>query len=50
MTQKLADLMEAVIRERPGQWQWTYKRWKFIPPGVSRERYPYYAREVKVED
>lgn len=27
-TQKLNDLLEARIRECPGQWMWTHRRWK----------------------
>nr|WP_285963219.1 hypothetical protein [Oscillatoria laete-virens] len=36
-----------MIREKPEQWLWSYKRWKFRPtqePGG----YPYYSRYSKV--
>jgi KDO2-lipid IV(A) lauroyltransferase len=49
-TQALAEAMEDVIRRDPGQWMWTYKRWKYIPPGASRDGFPFYARGMKEEE
>ncbi|MBM4142494.1 MAG: lysophospholipid acyltransferase family protein [Lentisphaerae bacterium] len=46
LTRTLALTMEDVIRKYPGQWMWTYKRWKYVPPGADRTRYPFYARPV----
>jgi len=46
-TQRVARLLEVEIRRCPEQWLWMYKRWKFIPAGAARERYPYYARDYQ---
>ncbi|MDI6775017.1 MAG: hypothetical protein QME60_06445 [Verrucomicrobiota bacterium] len=46
VTQHLADMIETAVRERPGQWLWMYRRWKFVPNGLPLERYPYYAKRV----
>jgi len=45
-TQRLAALLEDVIRADPGHWLWMYKRWKYVPPDGVRERYPFYAQPV----
>ncbi len=34
---------EEVIREAPELWMWTYKRWKYHPPG-NPAGYPFYTR------
>jgi KDO2-lipid IV(A) lauroyltransferase len=47
VTQKLADMMEEVIRKNPDKWLWMYKRWKFIPPGGVQDNYPFYARVLE---
>jgi KDO2-lipid IV(A) lauroyltransferase len=44
-TRQIAAAMEEEVRRHPGQWLWTYKRWKHVPPGTPREGYPFYARE-----
>ncbi len=41
---EVARRLEAMIRARPGQWLWTYKRWKYLPPGDSGKAYPAYTR------
>ena len=46
-TQEILLRLEALIREHPGCWLWTYKRWKFVPPGAERADYPYYARMLQ---
>jgi lauroyl/myristoyl acyltransferase len=38
---------EALIRRFPDQYLWTYRRWRYIPPGLplaQQRRYPFYAR------
>jgi KDO2-lipid IV(A) lauroyltransferase len=42
--QAIANVIEEQIRNNPTHWTWTYKRWKYIPPGEPREAYPYYAK------
>ncbi|MBN1557635.1 MAG: lysophospholipid acyltransferase family protein [Lentisphaerae bacterium] len=41
--QKLAAMLETVVRKHPGDWLWMYKRWKHGGPGADRTRYPFYA-------
>lgn len=38
------DFLENVIREKPEQWMWGYKHWRYRPRGETRP-YPYYAHE-----
>lgn len=47
LCQEIAACFEKEIRRRPDQWLWMYKRWKFIPNGMSRARFPYYAKSLK---
>lgn len=42
-TQRMTDELEGMIRENPGRWLWAYKRWRYVPPGADRSRYPFYA-------
>ena len=37
--------LEDEIRRHPGQWVWTYKRWKRVPPDDDTSRFPFYARK-----
>ena len=50
ITRYIAEQTELVVKKHPEKWLWMYKRWKFIPGGVSRERYPYYARYAERTD
>ncbi|MEI6515525.1 MAG: lysophospholipid acyltransferase family protein, partial [bacterium] len=43
VTARIATVIEDAIRKDPGQWLWSYKRWKRRLPGVDPSRYPYYA-------
>lgn len=44
VTQEITNITEREVRRHPEHWQWIYKRWKHVAPGVPRERYPFYAR------
>ncbi len=48
ITQRIANVLEEAIRGNPGRWIWMYMRWKYMPPGASREKYPFYARPVEL--
>jgi Kdo2-lipid IVA lauroyltransferase/acyltransferase len=43
ITQRITGFYEEAIRERPEYWVWSYKRWRYIPAGMSPEEFPYYA-------
>ena len=47
LTQAIAKVLECEIRKDPGCWLWMYKRWKYVPTGVSLDKYPYYAKPVE---
>lgn len=40
--------LEALIREHPEYWLWSYKRWRYCQAGDDVSRFPYYARKVPV--
>jgi len=44
LTQKLTASIERQVRLHPGNWMWTYKRWKHLPPDATRSEYPFYAK------
>lgn len=44
LTLKVTRVLEDFLREKPDHWLWMYKRWKYVPEGEDRARYPYYAR------
>ena len=44
----MTSLCESVVRERPEQWFWMYKRWRYIPRGRSGDGYPFYAETLPV--
>jgi KDO2-lipid IV(A) lauroyltransferase len=43
LTQRVADMLQVVITQNAGHWLWMYKRWKYIPAGMSADGFPYYA-------
>jgi Kdo2-lipid IVA lauroyltransferase/acyltransferase len=43
LTQQILTAIEREVRAHPEHWLWTYKRWKTIRPGDSREHYPSYS-------
>lgn len=50
LTQRIADVLSATIRQHPGFWVWSYKRWKIRPPDSRAEDFPYYARPLQPSD
>ena len=46
LTMRIAAELEQVVRAHPGQWLWSYKRWKYVTPGADRARYPFYAKPL----
>ncbi len=48
LTQRVTGFYEDVIRAYPECWLWSYKRWRYIPPGQNPEDYPAYARPVNL--
>ena len=47
LTRTVASTLEQAIADRPAQWLWMYKRWKYVPQGQDPSRFPYYARSYK---
>lgn len=43
VTARIAAVLECEIRRFPGQWLWTYKRWKRRQAGFNPACYPFYA-------
>ncbi|HPJ57177.1 MAG TPA: lysophospholipid acyltransferase family protein [Kiritimatiellia bacterium] len=43
ITRRITLFYEEAIRARPEGWLWSYKRWRYIPAGVSPEGFPSYA-------
>ena len=41
-TQFCWNYFEPIIRERPHQWMWAYRHWRFKPRNAA-QRYPFYA-------
>ena len=44
-TREISAELEDIILAHPGNWLWMYKRWKYIPAGMSQDAYPFYARK-----
>ncbi|NLB65489.1 MAG: lysophospholipid acyltransferase family protein [Lentisphaerae bacterium] len=44
ITQRITSFYEETIRARPDYWLWSYRRWRYIPAGMSAEGFPSYAR------
>ena len=45
-TQRLNDVLERIVRERPESWLWGHKRWKNRPPEDPRDIYGFSPREL----
>ena len=43
VTARITGYLERKLREDPGHWLWTYKRWKRRLPEFDQSKYPYYA-------
>ena len=44
LTQRITGFYEEAIRARPECWLWGYKRWRYIPAGMSAVGFPSYAK------
>jgi KDO2-lipid IV(A) lauroyltransferase len=44
------DHFEARLREKPEQWLWSYKHWRYLPEGADPASYPFYANRSKAFD
>ena len=44
LTQRITGFYEEAIRARPECWLWSYKRWRYIPAGMSAAGFPSYAK------
>lgn len=47
MTEAITRATEDLVRAYPDCWLWTYKRWKYIAPGRTKEDYPFYAKQPR---
>ncbi|NLB68102.1 MAG: hypothetical protein GX804_00210 [Lentisphaerae bacterium] len=43
ITKWIVQNTEKMILDAPGQWLWTYRRWKRFRPSDDKSRFPYYA-------
>jgi Kdo2-lipid IVA lauroyltransferase/acyltransferase len=43
LTQHITGFYEEAIRARPECWLWSYKRWRYVPEGMSPEKFPFYV-------
>jgi len=43
ITQQVSGFYEEAIRACPEGWLWSYKRWRYIPEGMSPDKFPSYA-------
>jgi len=43
LTRRITGFYEEAIRAHPECWLWSYKRWRHVPPGASKDGFPYYA-------
>lgn len=46
LAQKITELYEQAICRQPEFWLWSYKRWRYIPPGMPADQFPSYAKPV----
>ena len=47
ITVHIGHMYERAIRKHPGHWLWSYKRWKHVPPEMSFDAYPFYAKAYR---
>ena len=43
LTARILSIIEEAVRSHPEHWLWMYKRWKWVPPGIDSEAFPFYA-------
>ena len=46
LTGRIAGALEKAVQNYPGKWLWSYKRWKFVPDGENRDKFPFYSRSL----
>lgn len=49
LTQQIAGYFQQTISDHPEPWLWMYKRWKYIPDGYERAKFPFYARTPAIQ-
>ncbi|MBN1269458.1 MAG: lysophospholipid acyltransferase family protein [Kiritimatiellae bacterium] len=50
LTERISANVKDEILRHPGNWLWTYKRWKYVAPRRRRGEYPFYAKELLPEE
>jgi KDO2-lipid IV(A) lauroyltransferase len=45
ITQQITHSYEDLIRAKPEFWLWSYRRWRYVPEGMSADDFPYYVKE-----
>jgi KDO2-lipid IV(A) lauroyltransferase len=46
-TAAILATVEEEVRKWPDQWNWIYKRWKYIPAEAPAGRFPFYAERLR---
>lgn len=46
LTSRIARALEGAVRQNPEKWLWSYKRWKYVPEGADKAKFPSYSREL----
>jgi len=43
LTRQIMEFYEEAIRAHPECWLWSYKRWRYVPKGMSADKFPFYV-------